>query len=47
MCELAGLAVTRLCRVREGFLRLGSLRPGEWRDLTAEEVERLRKEAAR
>ena len=47
MCEIASLTVTRLCRVREGFLRLGALRPGEWRDLTAEEVERLRKEAAR
>ena len=45
--EIAGLTVTRLCRIREGFLRLGDLRPGEWRDLTAEEVERLRKEAAR
>ena len=47
MCEIAGLAVTRLCRIREGFLRLGDLRPGQWRDLTAEEVERLRKEAAK
>lgn len=47
MCELAGLTVTRLCRIREGFLRLGALRPGEWRDLTEEEVERLRKEASR
>ena len=47
MCEIAGLTVTRLCRIREGFLRLGDLRPGQWRDLTAEEVERLRKEAAR
>lgn len=45
MCGIAGLKVTRLCRVREGSLRLGSLRPGQWRDLTEEEVARLRKEA--
>ena len=38
MCEQAGLAVTRLCRVREGALRLGSLRPGQWRFLTEEEL---------
>ena len=38
MCEQAGLAVTRLCRVREGALRLGSLRPGQWRFLTDEEL---------
>ena len=41
MCELAGLAVTRLCRVREGGLRLEGLRPGQWRTLTAEELRML------
>ena len=44
MCQQAGLRVTRLCRVREGSLTLGSLRSGEWRELTKEEKERLRKE---
>ena len=47
MCEQAGLKVTRLCRVREGSLRLGALRPGQWRQLTDEEVESLRKEGSR
>ncbi len=46
MCARAGLTVTRLCRVREGSLTLGSLRPGQWRTLTEEEVERLRGEGA-
>jgi 23S rRNA pseudouridine2605 synthase len=41
MCELAGLRVTRLCRVREGCLRLGELRPGQWRPLTGEELREL------
>lgn len=41
MCALAGLTVTRLKRVREGELSLGTLRPGEWRRLTGEEVDRL------
>ncbi len=46
MCEQAGLSVTRLCRVREGSLRLGDLKSGQWRRLTEEEVERLRKEGS-
>ena len=46
MCEQAGLRVTRLCRVREGSLRLGDLKSGQWRKLTAAEVERLRKEGS-
>ncbi len=38
MCAGAGLAVLRLKRIREGNLTLDrSLRPGEWRELTAEE----------
>ncbi len=41
MCELAGLTVTRLLRVREGALRLGNLRPGQWRYLTEEELREL------
>lgn len=41
MCEQAGLTVTRLCRVREGGLVLGDLRPGQWRELTEEELRKL------
>lgn len=41
MCEQAGLTVTRLCRVREGGLVLGDLRPGQWRELTKEELRKL------
>ena len=38
MCELAGLTVRRLRRVREGALRLGELPKGKWRRLTEEEL---------
>ena len=38
MCQAAGMAVTRLRRVQEGSLRLGSLPPGKWRYLSPEEV---------
>lgn len=41
MCELAGLKVTRLVRVREGDLLLGALPRGKWRRLTEEELARL------
>lgn len=42
MCAQAGLKVTRLKRIREGKLWLDrELKPGQWRPLTAEEVERL------
>lgn len=42
MCELAGMQVTRLRRVKEGNLSLGELPLGKWRYLTAQEVEELR-----
>ena len=42
MCAAAGLKVVRLRRVREGGLRLGSLKTGQWRYLTEEEMELLR-----
>ena len=38
MCALAGVTVTRLKRVREGKLSLGTLKPGTWRRLTQEEI---------
>lgn len=41
MCEQAGLKVKRLIRVREGELRLGRLRSGEWRYLERDEMELL------
>ncbi len=41
MCALAGLSVTRLCRVREGDLRLGRLKSGQWRFLTERELREL------
>jgi 16S rRNA U516 pseudouridylate synthase RsuA-like enzyme len=34
--------VVRLRRVREGSVKLGDLKNGQWRFLTAEEVEALR-----
>jgi len=41
MCALAGLSVSRLCRVRQGELKLGDLPSGAWRHLRPEEVEFL------
>lgn len=41
MCALAGLEVLRLKRVREGGLTLGTLPRGQWRRLTAQEVQAL------
>ena len=41
MCDAAQLHVTRLKRVQEGPLQLGDLRPGQWRPLTAEELQLL------
>ncbi len=37
-----GYHVRALCRVRQGFLTLGALKPGEWRYLTADEVKKLK-----
>ena len=42
MCEQLGLRVTRLCRIREGSVRLGNLRSGQWRALTRAEIESFR-----
>ena len=42
MCEIAGMHVTRLRRIREGKLWLGKLEKGKWRFLTAAEVESLK-----
>lgn len=42
MCEIAGMKVTRLRRIEEGSLRLGTLPTGKWRYLTEAEVIRLK-----
>lgn len=45
MCEAVGLEVLRLKRTAVGGIRLGMLKPGEWRELTAQEVKALRNQA--
>ena len=42
MCDAVGLEVARLRRVSIGPVKLGMLKPGEWRDLTSEELRALR-----
>ncbi len=42
MCEAVGLEVARLRRVSIGPLKLGMLKPGTYRELTAEELRALR-----
>jgi 23S rRNA pseudouridine2605 synthase len=42
MCEAIGHPVTHLKRVAIGPIRDARLKPGQWRELTAEEVRRLR-----
>ncbi len=42
-----GLAVVRIIRVRMGSLRLGNLKPGEWRTVTPEEVQALHQPATK
>jgi len=46
MCEAVGYPVTRLARSRIGPLADPKLKPGEWRELTTEEVRRLERDAA-
>ncbi|MBR6420668.1 MAG: rRNA pseudouridine synthase [Oscillospiraceae bacterium] len=42
MCDAVGLEVVRLRRISIGPVKLGMLKPGEWRDLTSEELRALR-----
>jgi 23S rRNA pseudouridine2605 synthase len=44
MGRLTGLPVVRIIRERIGSLRLGNLKPRQWRHLTAEEVSKLKYE---
>lgn len=41
-CRQIGLPVVSIIRVRIGNLRLGSLKPGQWRTLTANEIKGLK-----
>jgi len=41
MCDLVGLSVVDLYRIRVGDLRLGDLPEGRWRPMTAQEREAL------
>lgn len=43
MCQMAGMYVKRLVRIREGSLALGDLKPGAWRYLTEAEIRALEK----
>jgi len=43
MCESVGHPVMKLKRIQYGPIRLGDLKPGEFRKLTADEMEKLRK----
>lgn len=45
MCEALDLEVARLRRIAVGPVKLGMLQTGEWRDLTAQEIESLFKAA--
>ncbi len=42
MCEAVELEVARLRRISVGPVKLGMLKPGAWRELTAEELRALR-----
>ena len=47
MCEAVGLDVIRLRRTALGAVRLGMLQPGQYRELTSQEVKALRVAAQR
>ena len=42
MCEAVGLEVARLKRTSVGPIKLGMLQPGDWRDLTPDELRAIR-----
>jgi 23S rRNA pseudouridine2605 synthase len=42
ICKQLGLPVVRIIRIRIGALRLGNLKPRQWRYLTTKEVEELK-----
>lgn len=46
MCEALGYKVTRLKRTRIMHIKLGKLKPGQWRELTPEETRELMAQTA-
>lgn len=46
MCSAVGLPVRELRRISMGPIGLGRLKPGQWRDLTSDEVRRLKSAVA-
>jgi 23S rRNA pseudouridine2605 synthase len=46
MCDAVGHPVRRLVRTRIGPIRVGTLAPGEWRELTTGEVRALERATA-
>jgi pseudouridine synthase len=46
MCASIGHPVRRLTRIKMGPIGLGDLRPGQWRDLTPKEIDKLKAAAA-
>jgi 23S rRNA pseudouridine2605 synthase len=44
-CKQLGLPIVRILRIRIGALRLGNLKPRQWRYLTTEEVDALKGKA--
>lgn len=45
MCEACGVKVKALKRIRVMNILLGDLKPGEWREITGEELEQLRRDS--
>jgi len=45
MSAAVGLPTLRLIRIAIGAIALGDLRPGQWRDLTATEIARLKRDS--
>jgi len=43
MCAAVGMEVLRLKRIRVGELKLGRVRPGEWRHMTSDEIKYLKR----
>jgi 23S rRNA pseudouridine2605 synthase len=41
-CKQLGLPVVRILRIRIGSLRLGNLKPRQWRYLTIQEINELK-----
>ena len=42
-CQQIGLPIVRIVRIRIGTLRMGPLKPRQWRYLTTQEIQELKK----